>query len=256
MSTESVRTLCEKAGISWQEADNATALAARLAQFVADSLQANIDEHGQASLVVSGGSTPAPVFKQLSQASIDWTNVAVTLADERWVPPGHADSNESLVRNTLLVGKASGARFVSLFRDGVSPENAVDDVAREIETMTQPFTVTILGMGNDGHTASLFPDAPEVQLRAAMMLDSQQSVAVLTPPSVNQARITLTRAALLNSTHRILHMTGEGKRQVLTDALISSASDGQQPGEYTEGLKPIIGLLTSLPEAASVFWSQ
>ncbi|MFK7860723.1 MAG: 6-phosphogluconolactonase [Granulosicoccus sp.] len=255
MSEISAKSLCEKVGIRWHEADDAQALAIELARFVADALQSDIEARGQASLVVSGGSTPAPVFHQLSQTSIDWSKVTVTLADERWVPPGHADSNESLVRNTLLVDKASAARFVSLYREGLLPENAVAKVASDVDAMIQPFTVTILGMGGDGHTASLFPDAPEAQLSAAMDLDSALSIALLDPPSVDQLRITLTRAALLKSAHRVVHITGDGKQQVLADSLLDSATDGKIPGVYTAGLKPIIGLLTSQPQAACVFWS-
>ncbi|MFK7995064.1 MAG: 6-phosphogluconolactonase [Granulosicoccus sp.] len=255
MNNTAAKALCEKTGISWYEEANAQVLAVALARFVADALQAAIGEHGEASLVVSGGSTPAPVFHQLSQTAIDWSKVCVTLADERWVPPGHADSNESLVRETLLVDKAATARFVSLYREG-APESAIDDIARDVDAMPHPFTVTILGMGGDGHTASLFPDAPPAQLEAAMDLENEHSVALLNPPSVDQLRITLTRAALLKSVHRVLHITGDGKRQVLADALSASVVDDGIPGRYTAGLKPIVGLLTTRAQVASVFWSQ
>ena len=255
MTQTTAKRLCSSAGIGWHEADNATELAADLASFVATTLQQQIDAQGQASLVVSGGSTPAPVFERLACAAIDWAKVSITLADERWVPPGHADSNESLVRDTLLVDKAAAAQFVALYRDGVTPEDAVTSVAADVQAMTQPFTVTILGMGGDGHTASLFPDAPDQQLSRAMNLDNAETVAILTPPSVPQTRISLTRAALLNSRYRILHLTGEGKQQVLADALQHSASDGQMPGQYNDSLLPIVGLLSTKPEDATVYWS-
>lgn len=256
MTQTTAKGLCEHAGIGWHEADNAIELAADLASSVASILQQQIDAQGQASLVVSGGSTPAPVFERLASASVDWAKVSVTLADERWVAPGHADSNESLVRNTLLVDKAAAAQFVALYRDGVRPEDAIAVVAADIRAMTQPFTVSILGMGGDGHTASLFPDAPAEQLSQAMNLDNVATVAILNPPSVSQTRISLTRAALLNSTHRILHITGEGKQQVLADALQQSASDGQTLGDYNDGLLPIVGLLSTKPQAATVYWSR
>lgn len=255
MNARSAQALCEKAGIRWHEAGDAQVLALELAKVVADALQKDIDTRGEASLVVSGGSTPGPVFRQLAQTPISWNKVTVTLADERWVPPGHADSNESLVRNMLLTDLAADAGFVSLYRNDVTPENAIDEVARDVDAMIHPFTVTILGMGGDGHTASLFPDAPANQLEAAMDLENSCSIALLNPPSVDQQRITLTRKALLNSTHRIVHITGDSKQQVLADALENSAADGLAPGAYTVGLKPIIGLLTSQPQAASVFWS-
>ena len=255
MSELNAPSLCKAAGIGWHEAAEATELAEILAQCIASSLQNRIDVDGAASLVVSGGSTPAPVFKRLSDTGIDWSKVVVTLADERWVPPGHADSNESLVRDLLLVNKAQYAQFVPLYSDGLSADNSVPGLATNIVSMPQPFTVTILGMGNDGHTASLFPDAPADQLDAAMAIDNMQTVAVLRPPSVPQERISLTRSALLNSHHRILHITGNAKYEVLVKALAESADKNGKPGTYISGLKPIIGLLTTQSSQASVYWS-
>jgi 6-phosphogluconolactonase len=246
----------ESTGIQWNEASDKEALAVVLADAIAKQLQVAIDSGSQsgskagASLVVSGGSTPAPVFARLCESDIDWSQVKVTLADERWVPPGHADSNESLVRDTLLVKKASAAEFVSLYRDGISPEQALTEVAHDLNKMASPFTVVILGMGNDGHTASLFPDAPGAQLSGAMDLNSSESVAIMHPASVPQTRITLTRRALLNARHRILHITGEQKSQVLYDAIGDSPNNG-----YRDGMAPISGLLLESPESVSVFWS-
>jgi 6-phosphogluconolactonase len=238
------------AGLQWYEEASAATLACTLGQAVATRLKDALAQGRQASLVVSGGSTPAPVFHFLASVDIPWSQVVVTLADERWVPPGHPDSNESLVRNTLLTGKASAARFISLYREGVSEAQALQAVAADIDSMPQPFTAVMLGMGADGHTASLFPDAPEDELSAAMALDNPNRVAFLHPPSVSQARISLTRACLLNADHRYLHITGEAKRGVLADAL--NAGHGQS---YQCGQAPITGLLTEHPGTASVYWS-
>jgi 6-phosphogluconolactonase len=238
------------AGIHWCEATDKAALAIMLSDAITKRLQAAIDSGTGASLVVSGGSTPAPVFACLSEADIDWSQVKVTLADERWVPPGDPDSNESLVQNTLLVKKASTARFISLFRDGITPELAVTEVALDLQKMASPFTAVILGMGNDGHTASLFPDAPGAQLSRAMDLNNTAGLAIMHPASVAQTRITLTRRALLNASHRYLHITGEQKCQVLYDAIGDEPSQG-----YRDGMAPVSGLLLNSPDSASVFWS-
>lgn len=238
------------AGLRWSEATDKEALAHMLSDDIVGRLQAAISSGKGASLVVSGGSTPAPVFACLSDADIDWSRVKVTLADERWVPPGHSDSNESFVRDTLLVNKAASAQFVSLYRDGISPELAVTEVAIDLKQMAIPFTAVILGMGNDGHTASLFPDAPGAQLSRAMDLNNTEGLALMHPASVSQTRITLTRRALMNANHRYLHITGEQKCQVLYDAI------GDTPGEgYRDGMAPVSGLLLESPESASVFWS-
>lgn len=263
------RRLCELSGVAWCEAQDSSTLAAQLADAIAKQLQSRIDVSGAASLVVSGGSTPAPVFKRLSEKDIDWHCVNVTLADERWVDLKHQDSNEALVRSMLLVDKAAEAGFVSLYRPGMSPELALGTVAKDVLAMRQPFTVVILGMGGDGHTASLFPDAPVSELQAAMDIDSAATAAVLHPPSVEQTRITLSRAALLHAEHRVLHITGESKRQVLVDALLKSSAMAEDPnldvlvatgqwvaGDYSHGMKPVIGLITRKPQAMSVYWSQ
>ncbi|MFK7890608.1 MAG: 6-phosphogluconolactonase [Granulosicoccus sp.] len=251
-------SLCQLAGIAWHEEGGAGILAETLAETVATGLQLGIDSNGAASLVVSGGSTPAPVFKHLSAADIDWQNVSVTLADERWVPADHPDSNERLVRSTLLVDKASVASFVPLYLAALDVEAAETAVATAVGAMRQPFTVVILGMGEDGHTASLFPDAPAQQLHRAMQVEQPAIVCAMHPPSVDQARMTLSRSALLNADRRYLHITGESKQQVLLDALLQSRSgndDNDVPGSYNPGMKPVIGLLTHQPERATVFWS-
>lgn len=251
--------LCRLAGVGWHDAPDTDSLADLLAVNVADCLRKKIRSAGQASLVVSGGSTPAPVFKRLSGMDVGWQAVSVTLADERWVPVEHKDSNEQLLRRTLLVDKASDARFIPLYRAGqqAGPAAQVSGVA--VAEMPQPFTVVILGMGSDGHTASLFPDAPAEELQSAMDLKNQAFTAILNPPSVPQRRITLTRSALLQADNRFLHITGAQKKQVLGKALAESCgqdSNDSPPGSYTHGMKPIVGLLTEKPKAAAVYWSE
>lgn len=250
MNTDKAKQIIQKAGLHLQTEANPQLLAQSLGQAVAATLASSIDKHSSASLVVSGGSTPAPVLNYLSTVDIDWSRVTVTLADERWVPLTHADSNEALVRSTLLTEKAANARFVSLYRNGNADDDALRAVTQDVASMGSPFTVVMLGMGGDGHTASLFPDAPAAELAAAMALDTQELVAFLHPPSVGQTRISLTRAALLRSTHRFLHITGTGKLDVLHDALVQCNGDS-----YKTGDKPVVGLITENPESASVFWS-
>ena len=255
----SVISKAAQAGMQWCEEADAQALAQSLCDAVSARLIAAIAAHGKASLVVSGGSTPAPVFAKLSVAPLDWSKVSVTLADERWVAPGHPDSNESLVRDTLLVDNASVASFVSLYRDNSSPEQALQPVSDDLAQMGMPFTVVILGMGGDGHTASLFPDAPENELAEAMSLANDDRVAIMHPPSVDQARITLTRQCLLQAEHRFVHITGAQKKTVLTNALAGSLShslDGSSFASYTQGQAPIVGLLTDNMASVSVYWSN
>jgi len=227
----------------WHSAEDADTLAAQLAEAVADNLAEALAKHTRASLVLSGGSTPLPFFKQLSQVDLDWSNVDVTLADERWVPSGDPDSNADFVAEHFLQGHAKAANFVNLYQDSDTPEAALPNVERELEKLAQPFSVVILGMGSDGHTASLFPDT--AGLSEALDLNNMANVAILRPATVPQTRISLTRRALLNSGHRYLHITGEQKRTVLENALSAGADNPLPIASFFEQQVPPI----------SVYWS-
>jgi len=234
-----VRGLSES---QWHEASSADQLAIQLASAVEQNLSETIQAHDKASLVVSGGSTPLPFFKQLSQASLDWSVIDVTLADERWVPEDHEDSNARFVKEHFLTGAAADARFISLYRD-TKPDLAIKEVEQALNDMTQPFSVVILGMGGDGHTASLFPETDG--LEAALNLNTRNMLAIMRPVTVRQARITLTRAALLRSRFRYLHITGEHKREVLSKAL---EPDVEHP-------LPIASFFEKHLPPISVYWS-
>ncbi len=133
-------------------------MASRLSSEIAARLARAIAETGRARLAVSGGSTPAALYSLLSGADLDWSRVTVVLVDERWVRPGEDGSNESFVSATLLQGKAAEARFVGLWSDTPFPRDAAAAAEHEInEASLLPFDVVVLGMGEDGHTASWFP---------------------------------------------------------------------------------------------------
>ncbi|MBX2839804.1 MAG: 6-phosphogluconolactonase [Gammaproteobacteria bacterium] len=231
----------------WVTESDSLALADKLADDVAAHLQHSIEINDAASLVVSGGSTPLPFFKALSHQALRWGKVKVTLADERWVPYASDDSNERFVRENLLVDQASDARFQSLYVDGAEPEEALPKLEAGLSTVARPFSVVILGMGGDGHTASLFPEAAE--LDDAMALDGTASLAVMRPSSVSQTRITLTRPALLDTEHLIVHITGDKKRSLLEDVLVAVANDCG--GDYL----PIGRFFEDNNRPVTVYWS-
>ena len=140
-----------------REFHDAVALARALAMHVAQTLSAAVVARGEASLAVSGGRTPVRFFEALSERPADWSRVTITLVDERWVPPVSDRSNAGLVARHLIRGPASEARFVPL-TDGLStPEARRDTVERTLASVPWPLDVVVLGMGDDGHTASLFP---------------------------------------------------------------------------------------------------
>ncbi|MCB8890199.1 6-phosphogluconolactonase [Vreelandella malpeensis] len=191
------------------------ALAEQLAEAVHQALVEDLERQQNVLLVVSGGSTPILFFQALAARPLPWARVQVTLADERWVEAQSQDSNARLVREHLLVGEAASADFIPLTSEAETPEQGVEEVTRRIEPLAWPASVVILGMGGDGHTASLFPDSPELGL--AMTTD-EALVAVRTP-SQPQPRITLSADRLHQARRHFLHITGDDKRAVLGTAL-------------------------------------
>lgn len=191
-------------------------LARQLAGAVADALRQDLDEQPRALLVVSGGSTPVPFFQALAQSELPWSRIDVTLADERWVAEDADDSNARLVREHLLQGPAAAANFVPLTSADPTPEQGVAAVAERLAGLAWPASVVILGMGGDGHTASLFPDSRELDLA----LSTAEPLVAVRTPSQPQARITLSADRLHQARRHLLHITGDDKRTVLGRALV------------------------------------
>lgn len=194
--------------------ENPAALDAALARDVAERLRAAIATRDKASLVVSGGSTPKGLFQALARYELAWHKVTVLLADERWVPHDHVDCNERMVREHLLTGQARQARLLSLI-DGY-PDSAANLAAvRQRLAAMDSFDVVVLGMGLDGHTASLFPDAP--QLREG--LQTTEPVLMTSPQLAPHERISLSLRRLQDTRHGVVHIVGEDKMSVLEQAL-------------------------------------
>ncbi len=179
-------------------------------------LNAGIEQNGHAILVVSGGRTPIGFFQLLSRQTLDWQQVTVTLADERWVDAEHTDSNEKLVRENLLVNHARAAHFVALKNSAATAAMGQAQASQALAEAGQ-FTVVILGMGDDGHTASLFPEAAE--LAHGLDMNSGLVCIAVTPVHAAHQRISLTLPRLLNSRKIILHISGDAKLKVLESAL-------------------------------------
>lgn len=190
--------------------------AVALADAVANHLAERLLIAPRASLVVSGGSTPLPFFEALREKPLDWARIDVLLADERWVPETDDASNTRLVRENLLQGPALEARYLPLKQPGKTPADGLAAVEAALADLHLPLDVLILGMGNDGHTASLFPDAPE--LDEALDTDSAAIVSPMTPPSQPQERITLTLRALNQAGFTALHLKGDDKLETLQSA--------------------------------------
>ena len=231
------------------KASNAEQLAEDLAHSLADQLRAALKERGEASIAVSGGSTPLPLFHRLRTQDLDWSQVTVTLADERWVDSDHKDSNEAFVRRELLQDKAAVARFISLKNDAPSPEKGEDACEQALNAFSWPLDVIILGMGGDGHTASLFPALLKHPHALRMGLDLEAPAVgrciAIHPAHAPHPRLSLTLKALLETRRLILHITGDNKWQVYQNAL----EEGP-----TEEL-PIRGVLRQDRLPLEVYWA-
>ena len=196
--------------------EHPNATPAALAEHIANALRSAIAARGQASLAVSGGKSPIPLFEALREQDLDWSKVSVVLVDERVVPRDHADSNTALVARHLLQGRASAARFLLFFRELAPTFNAevldalVRDAEERITSLPWPLDVAVLGMGEDAHTASLFPGAPGY----ARAIATDQRLAWVVPDTAPHARISFTLSALLAARELVLSITGESKLAV------------------------------------------
>ena len=225
------------------EFENTSALDIELAEKVAALLAADIQDRGKASLVVSGGRTPMGFFHLLSQQLLDWSSVTVTLADERWVDADHQDSNEKLVRENLLINEAHQAQFISLKS---AAENAVDAESECEQALASAgqFTVVILGMGDDGHTASLFPGTEALAL--GLDMNSGRTAIAVTPTAAPHQRMSMTLPRLLNAGQVIIHISGSSKQDVLL-----AAQNGDNAAEL-----PIRAILGQQVAPLSVYWAK
>jgi 6-phosphogluconolactonase len=214
-------------GVFWHPASTPADLARKLAEKIALILRQRLEAVPRASLALSGGSTPILLFKALAQQVLDWQRIDIVQVDERWVEPSHPDSNSAQIRAHLLQGEAAVARFHPLYENVASPSAGLGAVCQRLESLSWPLDVVVLGMGNDGHTASLFPDAPE--LAAAMAEHNGSKLAAITPPQQTQARITLTRSAIAGARNCILHIQGDDKLATLTKALAEPDNWAQMP---------------------------
>src|SRR5690606_34634019 len=192
-------------------------LAKELAEAVADRIRTAIAERGVAAIAVSGGSTPGRFFQALGKTKdIDWSKVSVTLVDERWVDETSDRSNALLVNEKMLQGPAAVAHFAPLYSCGSEPDAA--GVARTnalVGNLPKPFAAVILGMGNDGHTASFFPGGDTL----GEALSAEGPTLAIRAPGAGEPRITFTLPRLLETEGLYLHIEGEEKARVLDAAL-------------------------------------
>lgn len=215
-------------------------LAEALADRIADALSEALRKRGQATLAVSGGRTPVGLFRALSRKRLDWPKVIVTLVDERFVPPDDERSNARLVRENLRTGEAARLTFVPLYRPTGTIGEAAQAAGFSIAGLPKPFDVVVLGMGADGHTASFFPDAPD--LAALLANEEGRQVLPVVAKSAGEPRLTLPLQTICAARLLVLHIEGEEKRQVLTAALATRD-------------KPVSAVFDHASDGVQVYWA-
>jgi 6-phosphogluconolactonase len=222
---------------------SAAALIDALAMDIVGALQAGLAAGRGASLAVPGGRTPVPLFERLRSGALDWDDVWVTLGDERWVDTGSAASNEKLVRDHLLKGAAASANFVGLKNRAADAHSGAAASWSAVAEIPRPFDFMLLGMGDDGHVASLFPGSPGL----ALALDPAQppGCVAMTAPSPPRERLSLNLRALLDSRRVAVLIVGEEKWATYERACVRGPAIDM----------PVRALLQQQNVPVSVYWA-
>jgi len=190
----------------------ADAAAAQLAEALSEGIAAE----GRAVFAGAGGSTPSPIYARLAQVDLDWSNVTATLVDERYVPETSPESNAALMKRTLLTGPASAARFLPLYAPSVTVDRAAAEASKALAAEGAHLDAVLLGMGEDGHICSMFPDSPTLKtLLTPGLKPAVYGVPAgrdgMAPP---QERLSINLPYLIGARRVVLALTGAAKRDV------------------------------------------
>jgi 6-phosphogluconolactonase len=175
-----------------------------------------IKKYGDARFLLSGGSTPMNLYSLLSEETIEWEKVKIGLVDERFVPKENLFNNETQIKNNLL---KNSAKFATIFGMVYNYENEMLNlkmVNQQYKTFFERIDFTILGMGEDGHTASLFPGDKESE---ELMNTSNMGVFSTKSPSFPYNRITCSKELIAKSNYLALFINGETKFNVLKNSI-------------------------------------
>ncbi len=193
-------------------------LARALSRKIAACIQVAISERNKANIAVSGGRSPVLMFQMLCQENIAWNKVNLTLVDERWVDAAHPSANAGLVKAHLLQDKAATANWYSLKTEHARPQDAVPELEQKLRYLL-PFDVIVLGMGEDGHTASFFPDA--AMLSAALYPQENQLCAAIESNTAGYPRMTMTLPTIMTARQIFVQLVGIKKQAILKRAMVN-----------------------------------
>ena len=231
--------------VHWHVSDDETTWVSQCVATIAQAVEADLDAHGEALVLLSGGNTPRPVYRALARIDLDWSRVHVGLVDERWTAPDGPGSNARLVRESLLTGHAAKASFVPLFTRLDDADRAATEASRAFAALALVPSAIVFGMGDDGHTASLFARSGGMDHALA----TDEAYVVIDALGCDEAghwptRITLTPSVFAQARTRLLLIHGATKRHVLERALA---------GDDVREL-PIRSVVQSGGSPLQVFW--
>ena len=230
--------------------DNPQEVARAAADRFVEIARASIDGHGRFSVALSGGSTPKRAYELLSsneyRDKLDWSKVHIFFGDERCVPPDDAESNYRMTNEAMLSHlpiPPGNVRRIQGVGDAVANARLYEDELRTFfnDASWPRFDLVLLGMGDDGHTASLFPGS-------AALNEQQAWVAANWVEKFNAYRITLTVPAINHAAHIAFLVTGENKAERLSEVLSGESSSEQLPSQL---IKPLNGSLEWLIDKAA-----
>ena len=214
--------------------------AAALARRIGERLRYAVYRRACASMIVSVAA-PRPLFHTLRLLPVPWYLVTIVPSDEGWVPVDDDDSNEGMIRRELLPGEPGFANFVSLYRRNRAAPDSLPDLHASLKEIRRPFDAVVLGMGSDGHMASLFPDSPDIH----DALNSDADCVVQAPPRSRHPRVSLTVRSLLDAREVNLLFFGDKKRAVYEDSL--------RPGPVEQ--YPVRALVRQERVPVNVYWA-
>jgi len=233
--------------MSWTEKEHSDvdAMARACATRIARAMDEGLAARRVAALALAGGRTSPPILERLAAEPRKWSHVSIVPTDERWVPVDHPDCNLRQLRQSFAF--APGIRWVGLVPDRAPGEPNTKHANWALKAVAGQFDAVLLGMGADGHFASLFPGAPEIALDP----EGTESVVTIVPDPMPSAgphpRVSLTLARLLNSRKVLLALTGEEKRETLRRAQRETDSSSRQ--------LPIAALLHAPGAKIEIHWS-
>jgi 6-phosphogluconolactonase len=208
--------------IEWWEYDDAAEMTEAVAGDIQFVIESALDARGAAVIALSGGKTPIPIYDKLAKAKLDWKRVTIVPADERIVPLGDPLSNVTMIGKAFI---PKGARVIPVVPQATDDYKAAGRSADALmQDLHWPLDLVLLGVGGDGHTASIFPgpdydealNGPRERRALGVMPDPL-------PPEAPVARVTLSRQAIISAKAVMIAVTGDGKRKVIEDAIREGA---------------------------------